>query len=240
VVRFMGIRSDKDIPQATRIAMVWVVFSLFFAVMSGLAGRVVLGDVLKGVDAETVFMALSGQYFNSIIAGVIIAAILGAIMSTSSSQLLVSASAVTTDFYQAFFNKNASEEQLVLVGRFSVFAVAMLSLLLALDPNNYILDMVAYAWAGFGASFGPLMLFSLHWRRTTLQGAIAGVIVGGITVLLWKNLFAWTGVYEIIPGFFLSALAIYAVSKMTPEPPDEITKMFDRADKIVRKSEAEK
>ncbi len=239
IVRFMGISSDKDIPQARHIAMVWVIFSLFFAVLSGLAGRVVLGDALHGVNTETVFMALSNKYFTSIIAGIIIAAILGAIMSTSSSQLLVSASAVTTDFYQAFFRKQAGPNELVWVSRIAVFVVALLSLVLALDPNSYILELVAYAWAGFGAAFGPLVLFCLHWKRTTVNGAIAGVVVGGSTVLVWKNFLAWTGVYEIIPGFFLSCLAIYVVSLLDKEPAAEITNGFAAAEKALKESEAE-
>ena len=179
LVRFMSITSAKEIPQATRIAMVWVIFSLFFAVASGLVGRVVLGDALTGVNAETVFMVLNEQFFNSFMAAIIISAILGAIMSTSSGQLLVTASAISTDFYQALLRKNASQKELVLVSRIAVILVSACSLALAYNPNNYILDLVAYAWAGFGASFGPLMLFSLFWKRTTLKGAVAGVFFGG-------------------------------------------------------------
>lgn len=237
IVRFMGIRSAKDIPQAIRIAMVWVVFSLFFAVASGMVGRVVLGDTLQGVQAETVFMTLSGNYFSSVIAGVIIAAILGAIMSTSSSQLLVSASAITTDFYHALIRKNASTHELVMVSRLAVFFVAICSMLLALNPNNYILDLVAYAWAGFGAAFGPLVLFSLYWKRTTLKGAIAGVVCGGMTVLIWKNFLAWTNLYEILPGFIISSLAIYIVSKLDKEPGKALTDKFDEAVSVLRSGE---
>lgn len=187
LVRFMSITSAKEIPQATRIAMVWVIFSLFFAVASGLVGRVVLGDALTGVNAETVFMVMNEQFFNSFMAAIIISAILGAIMSTSSGQLLVTASAISTDFYQALLRKNASQKELVFVSRIAVILVSACSLALAYNPNNYILDLVAYAWAGFGASFGPLMLFSLFWKRTTLKGAVAGVFFGGSTVLLWKE-----------------------------------------------------
>ncbi len=237
LVRFMGIRSAKDIPQAINIATVWVIFSLFFSVMSGLVGRLVLGDSLKGVNSETVFMALSGQYFNSIVAGVIIAAILGAIMSTSSSQLLVTASAITTDFYHAILRKEASPQELVNVSRISVFIVAACSFTIALNPNNYILDLVAYAWAGFGASFGPLLLFSLYWKRTTLSGAVSGVVTGGITVLLWKQFLGSTGIYEIVPGFIISSIAIYVVSKMDKVPSIEITSLFDVAEEKLSHNE---
>ena len=231
LVRFMSITSAKEIPQATRIAMVWVIFSLFFAVASGLVGRVVLGDILTGVNAETVFMVMNEQFFNSFMAAIIISAILGAIMSTSSGQLLVTASAISTDFYQALLRKNASQKELVFVSRIAVILVSACSLALAYNPNNYILDLVAYAWAGFGASFGPLMLFSLFWKRTTLKGAVAGVFFGGSTVLLWKECFAYTGLYEIIPGFIVSCLAIFVVSLLDKKPSDAIIKDFETTEK---------
>lgn len=237
IIRFMGIRSAKDIPQAIKIAMVWVVFSLFFAVASGMVGRAVLGGTLQGVQSETVFMVLSGKFFSSLPAGIIIAAILGAIMSTSSSQLLVSASAVTTDFYHALIRKNATPGELVTVSRIAVFFCALCSMYLAMNPNNYILDLVAYAWAGFGAAFGPLVLFSLYWRRTNLNGAIAGVVVGGVTVLLWKNFMAWTGLYEILPGFVFSCIAIYVVSLMTAPPAENLVKQFDESLHILKSGE---
>ena len=230
LVRFMGISSAKEIPQATRIAMVWLIFSLFFSVTVGLIGRVLLGDSLTGVNAETVFMVLNNEFFVSFLAGIIISAILGAIMSTSSSQLLVTASAISTDFYQALLRKNAGEKELVFVSRLSVILVAACSLALAANPNNYILELVAYAWAGFGASFGPLVLFSLFWRRATLKGAIAGVFFGGTTVLVWKEFFASTGIYEIVPGFIISSLAIYIVSLLDQKPTASIVKDFDAAE----------
>ncbi|PWM76951.1 MAG: sodium/proline symporter PutP [Phascolarctobacterium sp.] len=233
LVRFMSISSAKEIPQATRIAMVWVIFSLFFAVASGLVGRVVLGDSLTGVNAETVFMVMNEQFFNSFMAAIIISAILGAIMSTSSGQLLVTASAISTDFYQALLRKNASQKELVFVSRIAVILVSACSLALAYNPNNYILDLVAYAWAGFGASFGPLMLFSLFWKRTTLKGAVAGVFFGGSTVLLWKECFASTGLYEIIPGFIVSCIAIFIVSLLDKKPSDSIIKDFETTEKHI-------
>lgn len=231
LVRFMGISSAKEIPRATNIAMVWVVFSLFFAVTVGLVGRVVLGDSLQGVNTETVFMVMNDKFFVSFMAGIITSAILGAIMSTSSSQLLVTASAVSTDFYQALLRKNANPKELLVVSRVAVILVSACSLAIAANPNNLILDLVAYAWAGFGASFGPLVLFSLFWRRMTLRGAIAGVFFGGSTVLVWKEFFAYTGIYEILPGFIVSCLAIYLFSITDKEPPAEIVKDFDVAKK---------
>lgn len=234
LVRFMAISSPKEIKQATHIAMTWVTVSLAMAVVVGLVGRVYLGDALRGSQSETVFMQLNGGFYSPFIAGIITSGILGAIMSTASSQLLVAASAVTTDFYKIIFRKNASISELVLVSRFMVVAVSVLSLLLALDPNSLILDIVAYAWAGFGAAFGPMILISLYWKRMTLPGATAGIIVGGVTVLVWKNFFAATGLYEIVPGFILSALAIYVVSKMTKEPSASVVSKFDEADYLCK------
>ena len=193
-----------------------------------------LGDTLTGVNAETVFMVLNNEFFVSFLAGIIISAILGAIMSTSSSQLLVTASAISTDFYQALLRKNAGEKELVFVSRLSVILVACCSLALASNPNNYILELVAYAWAGFGASFGPLVLFSLFWRRTTIKGAIAGVFFGGTTVLVWKEFFAYTGIYEIVPGFIISALAIYIFSLLDQEPSAPIVKDFNAAEAHIK------
>lgn len=238
-VRFMAIHSPRDLKQATKIAMVWVSVSLTFAVLVGLVGRVYLGDALIGPKSETVFMVMNQSFYTSFLAGLVTSAILGAIMSTSSSQLLVTSSSITADFYHAVLRKNASVGELVLVSRLMVILVAVLSLLLALNPNSMILEIVAYAWAGFGAAFGPLTLACLFWRRTTLRGAMAGVIVGGSVVLLWKNFFAATGLYEIVPGFLLSMLAIYIFSITDKEPSEKILKDFDKAEALMALSDDE-
>ena len=149
-------------------------------------------------------------------------------MSTASSQLLVTASAISKDFYHTFIRKNASDKELILVSRITVLVVSALAIILALNPNSYILTMVAYAWAGFGAAFGPTILLSLYWRRMTKNGALAGIIVGGLTVLIWKQ-FGWLGLYEIVPGFIFSLIAIYVVSKMDKAPSPEMLKEFDEA-----------
>ena len=229
LVRFMAIRSSKNIKQATHIAVTWVVVSLAMAVLVGLTGRVELGDSLKGSAAETVFMHMSGRYFHPFIAGIITSGILGAIMSTSDSQLLVAASSFTTDFYKILIHKKATAKELVMVSRIMIVVVSVLSLILALDPNSMILTIVSYAWAGFGSAFGPLVILSLYWRRMTTKGALAGIIVGGSTVLIWKNFFASTGLYEIIPGFILSLAAIVVVSLLDREPPKEMTDHYDEA-----------
>lgn len=229
LVRFMAIRDPKSIKQATHIAVTWVVISLAMAVLVGLTGRVYLGDVLKGGAAETVFIQMTGHFYHPFIAGIITSGILGAIMSTSDSQLLVAASSFTTDFYKILINPKATAGELVRMSRMMIIVVSALSLVLAMNPDSMILNIVSYAWAGFGAAFGPLVLFSLFWRRMTTDGAFAGIVVGGCTVLVWKNFFAFTGVYEIIPGFILSCLAIVLVSKLDKEPEPEVVARYDEA-----------
>ena len=149
-------------------------------------------------------------------------------MSTASSQLLVTASAISKDFYHTFIRKNASEKELIYVSRLTVLVVAACAIVLALNPNSYILTMVSYAWAGFGAAFGPTILLSLYWKNMTKNGALAGIIVGGLTVLIWKQ-FAWFGLYEIVPGFLFSLIAIYVVSKLDGGPSQEIQDEFEQA-----------
>lgn len=229
LVRFMAIRDPKSIKQATHIAVTWVVISLAMAVLVGLTGRVYLGDVLKGGAAETVFIQMTGHFYHPFVAGIITSGILGAIMSTSDSQLLVAASSFTTDFYKILINPKASAGELVRMSRMMIIVVSALSLVLAMNPDSMILNIVSYAWAGFGAAFGPLVLFSLFWRRMTTDGAFAGIVVGGTTVLVWKNFFAFTGVYEIIPGFILSSLAILLVSHLDKEPEPEVVARYDEA-----------
>ena len=171
---------------------------------------------------------MSRQLFPPFASGLILSAVLAAIMSTASSQLLVTASAISKDFYHTFIRKNASEKELIYVSRLTVLVVAACAIVLALNPNSYILTMVSYAWAGFGAAFGPTILLSLYWKNMTKNGALAGIIVGGLTVLIWKQ-FAWFGLYEIVPGFLFSLIAIYIVSKLDGGPSQEIQDEFEQA-----------
>ena len=231
LVRFMAISDAKDLKKSTNIAMVWVIISLTAAVLVGLIGHVFLTTPLTGTDVERVFLIMNQDLFPSFIAGLIWAAVLAAIMSTASGQLLVTASAISKDFYKGFLHKNASEKEQILISRATVMVVSTIAILLALDPNSYILTMVAYSWAGFGAAFGPAILISLFWRRMTRNGALAGIIVGGLTVIIWKQ-FAWFGLYELLPGFIFSAIAIYVVSKLDKEPPKEVLEEFDRAQEM--------
>ena len=187
-------------------------------------------------NPETVFMELTKILFNPWIAGVVLAAILAAIMSTLSCQLLVCSSTLTEDFYKSFLRKNASQKELVWVGRLMVLMIALLAIYMAGNPDSKVLGLVAYAWAGFGAAFGPLIILSLFWKRMTLNGALAGMVVGAVMVILWKNVWGDTGVYEIIPGFICSMLAIIVVSLMGKAPSAEVTAKFEEADRIYKES----
>ena len=230
LVRFMAIRTSGEIRQATHIAMTWVILSLAAAVAVGMVGRVYLTEPLTGTASETVFLVMTNELFPPIAAGLILSAVLAAIMSTASSQLLVAASAFAQDFYRTLIHKDAEQSELVWISRASVLVIASLAVFLGFNPNSFILDMVSYAWAGFGAAFGPAILTSLFWKRTTRDGVIAGIIVGGVTVLVWKQ-FALFGLYEIVPGFLLSLLAIYGISLLGEPPAQDIQETFDAVGK---------
>ena len=227
LVRFMAIKSTSELPQATRIAMTWVTLSLAAAVAIGMVGTVYLTETLEGTNAETVFLLMTNQLFPPIVAGLLLSAGLAAIMSTASSQLLVAASAFAQDFYKTLIRKDANQTELVWISRASVLIIASIAVYLGFNPDSFILDMVAYAWAGFGAAFGPVVLMSLFWKRTTRRGVIAGIIVGGSTVLIWKQ-FELFGLYEIVPGFIFALIAIFIVSKLDTEPDREIIETFDK------------
>lgn len=229
LARFKAIKSKDDIKAARRIAVTWTLIGLVGAFFVGIAGIGYFETPLA--DSETVFISLVQALFHPLVAGILLAAILAAIMSTADSQLLVSSAALTEDFYKSLFNKNAAPESLVKIGRFSVVGIAIVAWLLALDPESSVLGLVSYAWAGFGAAFGPAIILSLFWARMNRQGCLAGILVGGITVVIWKQL---TGglfdVYEIVPGFILATVSIIAVSLLTPAPNKEIQEMFTEAE----------
>lgn len=230
LVRFMAIKKPGEIKEARAIAMIWVTLSLLAAVAIGIIGRVFLDQPLVGADAETVFMVITGEVFFSFLAGIIFCGILAAIMSTASSQLLVSASAVSQDLYKTYLKSDASDRQLIWISRFSVLLVAIFAIVLAINPESFVFNIVSYAWAGFGAAFGPIIIMALFWKRTNLQGALAGIIVGGLTVLIWKQ-FEFFGLYEIVPGFVLSFMAIYLVSRYTAPPDEALVKVFEETEK---------
>jgi sodium/proline symporter len=228
LVRFMAVRTLNDVPTARLINMVWMVFALYGAVFVGYSGIAYFaGAPLE--NSETVFIEFCNVLFNPWISGFLLAAILAAVMSTIDSQLLVCSSALTEDLYRSFLRRDASQKELVNVGRLSVLGVALIATLLATDPESGVLDLVAYAWAGFGAAFGPVIILSLFWRRMTRNGAAAGLIVGAVTVVVWKQLEGGIfDLYEIVPGFILCAIAVIVVSRLEPQPGGLVAEDFDR------------
>ena len=227
LVRFMAIHDARDMPVARRIGMSWMIVSLAGAMLTGLVGFAYVQQFQTGLsDPETIFMYLSQLLFHPVIAGFMLTAILAAIMSTISSQLLVTSSALTKDIYQAWLRRQASEPELLVVGRLLVILVAIFAVFLAYHPNSTILSLVSHAWAGLGAAFGPVLLFSLYWKKITRLAAMAGILSGAITVLAWvylpltingQNLHQL--IYEIVPGFLVSCLMIYVISKLTGDLP---------------------
>ncbi|MFD1358866.1 sodium/proline symporter PutP [Fictibacillus halophilus] len=235
IVRFMAITSVKEMKSARRIGMGWMIFSIVGAMFTGLVGIAYFnqsGAPLDESTAETVFILLSDVLFHPIITGFLLAAILAAVMSTISSQLLVTSSALTEDFYKAFVKRSASDKELVFIGRLAVLVIAVIAFVLAINPSETILNLVGYAWAGFGAAFGPVVLLSLYWKRMTKWAAFAGIIVGAVTVIVWELIPAFAEVYEIIPGFIACTLAIVVVSLMTKEPSAEIQEEFEESKRL--------
>ncbi|MEM0515358.1 sodium/proline symporter PutP [Pseudoalteromonas sp. YIC-827] len=238
IVRFMSVRSVKVMPTMRRIGMSWMTLSAIGAVLTGLFGAAyMLENQMPIDDKETIFLVLAELMFHPLIAGFLLAAILAAIMSTISSQLLVCSSSLTEDFYRIYVRREASQKELVLIGRISVVLVALFAIYLAYDRDSSILDLVSNAWAGFGAAFGPLVLFSLYWKRMNLQGAIAGMVVGAATVLFWiyapisiNGQSLSSLIYEIVPGFILSCIAIFVVSLATKEPSEELVATFEEVE----------
>ena len=207
----------------------WVLISLTAAVLIGVSGRMYLGDILlEGGAQETVYITMVSNIFHVFIGGIFLSAILAAIMSTADSQLLVTASAITEDFYHNKIRPNASPSELMWVSRICVISVALIAVFIATDQDSTVLGLVSYAWAGFGSAFGPLVLCSLFWKRTNKYGAYAGIIVGGLTSIIWAQLSGGIfDLYEIVPGFFFGLIAIVVVSLLTPAPESEVANEFE-------------
>jgi sodium/proline symporter len=230
LARFAGIRDNAAVPAARRIAVIWSGLAMAGAFLVGLAGIVYVDSSLGGNlgDGETIFMVLVNALFNPVVAGILLAAILAAIMSTADSQLLVSSSALAEDFYRNLLRKNASQQEIVMVGRFAVIGLSLVALMLAMNPDSTVLGLVSYAWAGFGAAFGPTLILALYWKRMNRAGALAGILVGGITVVIWKQLSGGLyDLYEIVPGILFATLAIIIASLITSAPPASVQTRFD-------------
>lgn len=228
LARFMAVRWSEDVPTACVIGMGWMVISLYGAVFTGfIAVGYYAGSPLA--NPETAFIALTQALFTPWVAGCLLAAVLAAIMSTVDSQLLVSSSALTEDLYRAFLRKEAGDRELVWVGRGAVVVIALIAAQVASDPESRVLTLVAYAWAGFGAGFGPAIILSLWWPRTTRNGVLAGMATGVITVVVWANLEGGVfDLYEILPGFLAGSAAIVIVSLLGRAPPPEVREMVSR------------
>ena len=234
LARFMAVESPQKLVAARRIAMVWMILVLFGSVATGLAGIAYFADNPLE-NPETVFIALSQKLFSPWVAGIITAAILSAIMSTVDSQLLVSSSVISEDFYRVFVRPQASEKELLMVSRGAVIAIALLAMVIASDRESRVLDLVSYAWAGFGAAFGPVIVFSLFWRSMTAASAIAGMIVGAVTVVVWSNMSGGLfDLYEIVPGFALASVVIVIITMLKPATDAQALNTFEEVEQLVK------
>lgn len=237
LLRFMAIRDGSELKKSRRIGTTWCVISLVLAVLIGITGRVLFPDALSGSETESIFVLLCKTLmtggFLPIIGGIMLSGVLAAQISTSDSQLLQASSAASQNFYQQLIRPKASDKEILWAARAAILLVAIAAALFALNPESSIFKIVSFAWAGFGAAFAPLILFSLYWKRTNLPGAIAGMVTGGVTVLVWKLVLSPLGgifsVYELLPAFLLSAAAIVVVSLLTAAPGQEIAAEFERA-----------
>jgi SSS family solute:Na+ symporter len=235
IVRFMAIDSHENLAKARKIGVSWMTISIIGALVTGLVGASFIANSKQSVsDPETIFIFLSQFLFHPFVAGWLLAAILAAIMSTISSQLLVSSSSLVEDIYKSYAKRQPSSQTLLTISRICVLVVAVVASLIALDSNSSVLNLVSNAWAGFGAAFGPLVIFSLWWKKLTHSGAVAGVVVGSLTVLLWayvpllengETLSVYF--YELLPGFVASSIAIVLVSLNTQQPDQQAMKWFN-------------
>lgn len=246
LVRFMAIRNEKEIKKSSAIAIIWVGISLFAACAIGIIGRAYLGDVLK--DSENVFIQMIQHVFSSnlffiFIGGLFLCGILAAIMSTADSQLLVCASSVSKDIYKNILKPQSNDKKVLKVSRATVVVVAILAFLIAWNPNSSIMNLVSDAWAGLGSAFGPLVVCSLFWKRTNLPGAVAGILSGGLFVIIWDYLpivggntpYAATGIYSLLLGFFISLAFIIIISLCTKKPEQAILDEFDKVNHYTEK-----
>ncbi len=237
LVRYMAIEKPRDIKVSRRVATCWIIIALFFAILIGVVGRAYAPNLS---NPETVFIVMVAGVFAPLLMGILYSALMAAVMSTADSQLLVASAAVTNDLYRLSKNKEHTQEKLMWVSRIVVIVVAAVAAIMALDKNGGIMDLVSYAWAGFGAAFGPVVLLSLFWKRSNGKGAFAAMLVGFMTIILWNTFLvsggviaggSWciynTGVYELLPGFVLAFITMVVVSLLTEEPTKEMYEEFD-------------
>ena len=220
LVRFMAIESVDRIPRARRIAVTWTGISMLAAISIGVIGIAYfnMDSIAPLADKEKIFMTMMQTLLSPVPAGICLAAILAAIMSTADSQLLVCTSVITEDIYRSFFRRDATDKELLNIGRLSVVVLAAVAMYIALDGGNEVMSLVSYAWAGFGAAFGPAILLSFYYKKISSIGAILGIIVGGLVVVVWKNMHGGIfDLYELVPGFIISLLVIVIFSNVFPD-----------------------
>lgn len=228
IVRFMSIRSDREVRKSSVIGISWTLLILIFSVLSGVVGRLFLGDI---ADSSVVFITMVRKIFPAVLSGILLSAILAAAMSTADSQLLASASAFAADVYKPVIRKGrVSDSEMLWTGRIVVIVIAVVSMFIAVSPNSgTIMGLVSNAWGVFGAAFGPVILLSLFWRRFNFPGAVAGIVAGAAVDILWLAFLSGTGIYEILPGFIAGTLAAAVTARLTPAPRAEVEALFDRA-----------
>ncbi len=231
IIRYMAIKKPSQIKTSRRIATGWNVLALAGAIMVGIVGRIYFGDLFTdAAGAQTVFLVMAQDLFVPVVAGIMLSAILAAVMSTADSQLLVASSAITADMYGRFAKKQPSEKKLMWIGRAGVVVIAVIAAILASDPQTSIMSVVSFAWAGFGSAFGPVVLLALFWKRTTRNGALVGMATGFVVSIVWNQLLAGpTGLYEMVPGFALGLFTCFLVSLLDKKPSEEIEREFEAA-----------
>ena len=232
LLRFMGIRDEKELTRSRRVACVWLFIAMGAALFIGIVGRSVSGiEYLSNAEAENIFIDTAVAFMPPLLAGFACAGILAASISSSDSYLLISTSALAENVYHGILKKDATDKEVMLVSRIAMTVITIIAMVIAWDANSTIFGITAFAWAGFGATFGPLMLFSLFWKRVNQAGALAGMVVGGSMVFIWKYVFAPMGgafaIYELLPAFIFGSIALVVVSLLTPAPGAEIEADFD-------------
>lgn len=245
LLRFMAIKDKSELKKSRRIAVIWVFISLAAAVCIGLIGRALYpaeASLLTQSGSENIFIVMSTKLLPPLLAGITMAGILAATMSSSDSYLLIASSALSRDLFKHVIHKKADDKQIMFVSRITVLLISVIGIIMALDENSVIFEIVSFAWAGFGATFGPIILFSLFWKRTTRSGAIAGMLSGGICVFVWKLVLkpigGVFGIYELLPSFIISCVFILVVSIVSNRPSGEIESEFEDVKLTVNQTEA--
>ena len=228
IVRYMSVRSDKDLKKSAKIGITWNILIVIFSVAAGCIGHVLMGEIS---DSSTVFIQMVRKMFPAVISGILLSAILAASMSTADSQLLASASAFASDVYKPIFRKGkAGDKEMLWAGRIVVLAISIIAVIIASNPNSgTVMGLVENAWGLFGAAFGPAIMLSLFWKRFNFGGAIAGIVAGALADALWLIFLSGTGIYEIIPGTIIGLIAAVVVAKLTPAPGKDVEALYDRA-----------